>query len=409
MNRTEWLSVPVGPDAARWLTRVVRRTVLVVVHTVVSGQRLLDVVGLIESDPQVQVVYTSAPGVFHGGVESLLHRIGALTIPWRQAVTVQFDLIVAAAHGGLHELRGPVLVLPHGAGFAKRMPSSGVDDDTGERTVHGLGADHLLWHGRLIPASIVLSHDDQRELLARQCPAAAEIAIVAGDPCYDLLRASIGSRADYRAALGVSDEQRLVVVASTWSHHSLLSRHPDLLRRLTRQLDPRRYRVAMLAHPAAWFGHGRRQMHAWLTDERAAGVRLIQPEADWRSVIIAADHVIGDHGSVTTYAAAIGTTILHTDLPIDEIDLGSPQWYVGATAPLLRLSRPIEPQLTAATLRLPRGWARAVTSRLTSRPLESHRLVRTEMYRLLGLRMPGRHRAIEPVPVPWLGGGCRYA
>jgi hypothetical protein len=400
--------VPVGPDAARWVTRIVRRTVLVVVHTVVSGQRLLDVVGLIESDAAVQVVYTNAPDVFHTGVESFLCQIGALVISWQQAVAEQFDLVVAAAHGCLHELRGPVLIFPHGAGFAKLTPRSENGRGTAERSVYGLGADHLLWNGRLVPASIVLSHDAQRELLARQCPAAVDIALVAGDPCYDLLLASLGKRADYRAALGVRDERRLVVIASTWGRHSLMSRRPDLLRRLARQLDPRGHRLVVLVHPAAWFGHGRRQVMAWFTDERAAGVLLIEPEADWRAVIVAADHVIGDHGSATTYAAAIGTPVLHTDLPIEEIDRGSPQWYVGATTPLLRLGRPVEPQLAAAAASRPRDWARSVASRLTSRPLQSHRLVRAEMYRLLGLPVPGRHRAVEPVAVPRLGGDCRY-
>jgi hypothetical protein len=288
-------------------------------------------------------------------------------------------------------------------------PRSEIDYDATERSVYGLGADHLLWNGRLIPTSIILSHDAQRELLARQCPAAVDIAVVAGDPCYDRLRASVGARKEYRAALGVSEVQRLVVVASTWGRHSLMSRHPDLLQRLTRQLDRSRHRVVLLAHPAAWSGHGRRQLQAWLTDERAAGVQLIEPEVDWRAVIVAADHVVGDHGSVTTYAAAIGTSVLHTDLPIDDIDHGSPQWYVGATAPLLSLHRPIEPQLADAVSRRPGDWGPAVTARLTSRPLQSHHLVRTEMYRLLNLPMPGRHRAIEPVAVPRPGGGCWYA
>lgn len=409
MSGTEWLSVPVGPTGARWVTRSVRRTVVVAVHTIVSGQRLLDVVGLVESDREVQVVFTTPPDVFHGGVESFLRQIGALTIPWQQAVTEHFDLVLAAAHGSLHELRGPVMILPHGAGFAKHVPRSDTSCGSGERSVYGLGADHLLWNGRLIPASIVLSHEAQLELLAQQCPEAVDAALVAGDPSYDRLRVSLPARAGYRAALEVSDERRLVVVTSTWGRHGLLSRRMSLLSRLTRQLDPRRYQLAVLAHPAAWFGHGKRQLHAWLTDERAAGVRLIEPEVDWRAVIIAADHVIGDHGSATTYAASIGTPILHVDLPTDEIDHGSPNWYVGSTAPRFDATKPIEPQLEHAAARRPDDWAEAVTARLTSRPLQSHRLLREEMYRLLGLPVPGRHRAIEPIPMPWLDGACRYA
>lgn len=36
------------------------------------------------------------------------------------------------------------------------------------------------------------------------------------------------------------------------------------------------------------------------------GLRLLGPEFDWRAAIIAADNVLGDHGSTTAYAAAIG-------------------------------------------------------------------------------------------------------
>ncbi|HEX4721017.1 MAG TPA: hypothetical protein VH333_00785, partial [Pseudonocardiaceae bacterium] len=211
---------------------------------------------------------------------------------------------------------------------------------------------------------------------------------------------------DYRAALGVADGRRLVVVTSTWGRHSLLSRHQDLLGRLARQLDPTRYRVVLLAHPSMWFAHGRRQVHAWLANERAAGIRLIEPETDWRAVIVAADFVIGDHGSVTTYAAALDTPVLRTDLPAEQDDPESPQWYVAATAPMLRLSKQVEPQLEAAVGQRPPDWARTVAARLTSRPGQSHRLVRQEMYRLLGLPVPGRHRAVSPVPIPRSCVGC---
>lgn len=391
----EWLSVPVGPDAAQWVTRGVRRTAVVAVHNVVSGQRLLDVVGLIESDPAVQVVYTRAPDVFHGGVEQFLHTIGALEIPWRQAVHERFDLVLAAAHGRLHELYGPVMVLPHGTGFTKTAHRS-------------CGRDHMVWDGRLVPTSIALSHEAQRDLLARQYPDALDATFVAGDPCYDRLLASARLRSDYRAALDVAGEQRLVVVTSTWGRHSLLSRHQDLLCRLTRQLDPSRYRVVVLAHPAMWFAHGRRQVHAWLANERAAGIRLIEPETDWRAVVVAADFVVGDHGSVTTYAAAMGTPVLRTDLPAEQDDPESPQWYVAATAPMLRLSKQIEPQLEAAAGQRPPDWARTVATKLTSRPGQSHRLVRQEMYRLLGLPAPGKHRAVEPVPIPRFEVGCGH-
>lgn len=50
MSGHEWSRVPIGLDARRWVTRRDCKMVLVVVHTVTSGQRLLDTVRLVESD-----------------------------------------------------------------------------------------------------------------------------------------------------------------------------------------------------------------------------------------------------------------------------------------------------------------------------------------------------------------------
>jgi hypothetical protein len=171
----------------------------------------------------------------------------------------------------------------------------------------------------------------------------------------------------------------------------------------------RRFRVAVLVHPAAWFGHGRRQMQAWLTKERAAGMLLMEPEIDWRTAIVAADFVIGDHGSVSAYAASIGIPVLHTDAVADDVDGASAQSCLAEHAARLRLANPIEPQLRQARMDLPPELATMVTSRLTSRPGQSHRLLRQEMYRLLDLKVPGRHRAVEPVAVPDFEGARRYA
>ncbi|HVV10792.1 hypothetical protein [Amycolatopsis sp.] len=393
MSGKAWVSVPIGIDAGRWSTRESERTVLVAVHTVVSGQRLLDVVGLIESDPRVQVVFTQGPDVFGGGAGELLRASGALEIPWQQAVRERFDLALAAAYGGLSQLHAPVLVLPHGAGHGKRTPRAPGGHRVG-RSVYGLGAEHLVESGRLIPASIVLSHEAQLETLARDCPEATEIALVAGDPCYDRLRASLGSRAEYREALGVPPGRRLVLLTSTWGPGSLFGRHHDLPGKLLRELDPRQYQVAAMIHPAAWAGHGRRQLKAWLDEERAAGLLLVEPELDWRAVVVAADHVIGDHGSTTVYAASVGKPVLHTDIAVDELDSSSAQAFLGNTAPRLSRFQPIAPQLQ---WNAPDSWSAEVAARLTSRPGQAHRLLREEMYRLLGLPMPGRHRAVEPV------------
>jgi hypothetical protein len=124
---------------------------------------------------------------------------------------------------------------------------------------------------------------------------------------------------------------------------------------------------------------------------------LIEPYLDWRAAVLAADHVIGDHGSTTVYAAAVGVPVLHTGLPLGEVDADAPQAWLGANAPMLDRSQPVAPQLDDATALAP-TLRNGVVDRLTSVPGQSHRLLRQEMYRLLGMSVPGRHRGADTIP-----------
>jgi hypothetical protein len=385
-----WPVAPVGPDAQRWVTKSDYRSVLVAVHTLVAGQRLMDVVGLIESDSRVQLVYSKAPAAHSGGVGDFLRSIDAFEIPWEQATYERFDLALATAYTDIDRVHAPVVVMAHGAGRGKRAGGDGP--------VHGLDAGRLLRDGRPVPDVLVLAHESERTVLAQQCPQALDVTLVAGDPCLDRMVVSLPLRDEYRAELGVRDDRELVVLASTWGTHSLFARFERYLPSFLRQLDPRRYKVAMLLHPAAWSAHGGRQLRAWLTDARAAGLVVLDPHIDWRPVVIAADYVIGDHGSTTAYAAALGRPVLCTDLPTDALNPRSLQGLLGIDAPRLIRTRPVVPQLREAARWQATHPAGALAARLTSRPGQSHQLIRRELYRLLGIAMPGRHRAPEPIP-----------
>ncbi|GIL29036.1 hypothetical protein NUM_42900 [Actinocatenispora comari] len=375
---------------------------LVVVHTLVSGFRLLDVVDDIESDPRIQVVFTVAPDAFAHGVASMLRELGALVLPWHQAVRERFDLAIAASRGALHELHAPVLLLPHGAGFGKTVrPGPGADPTSQSLQVYGLDAQRLLHNGRVIPAVLALPHQRQLELLEHQCPPAVPVARVVGDPCFDRLVASLPHRSHYRQMCGVAPRQRLVVVSSTWGCDGVFGHHPNLLPQLMTALAASRFQVVALLHPAVWTAHGHRQVLAWLRDCREAGLMVLDPAEDWRGLIVAADVVIGDHGSVPVYAAAIGRPVLHlAPATAGATAAGSAQALLAERADTLRDDRPLLGQILAARP----VDADTLAAALTSRPGQAGVLIDREIYRLLSLPALGQHRRPRPVPTPSFSG-----
>lgn len=390
MTGANWLQVPVGLDAHQWVTRQGLLNVLVVVHTVTSGQRLLELIELVERDSRVQVAFTGAPDVFSNGVEDFLRSTGGLVLPWEQVIRERFDLAVAAGYGGLQHLHAPLLVVPHGAGFGKTH--------AGTSAVYGLDAQRLIHNGRVLPDAVVLSHDNQLEVLRDQCPPAVDIAVVAGDPGYDRMIESLPHRDRYRADLGIRPGQELVVVSSTWGGQSLFGRFADLFSRLLEEL-PSRYRVAALMHPAVWFGHAPRQVRSWLADCTDAGLVVIGPHVDWRAAVVAADLVVGDHGSVAVYASAIGKPVVLVDPGLQAVTAsGSPQDLLRHNAVIYRPESSLPSTFEEARARAEQLRERVV-ERLTSRPGRSTTLIREAIYRLMGVPVQGKHRAPSPVTI----------
>jgi hypothetical protein len=403
ISMAEWRKVPIGPDAGRWSTRTGCATVLVVVDTVTSGQRLLDAARLFEADFRVQVLFTSpAGGVFDNGVGDFLGGIGALVVPWRQAVEQTFTLAIAAGHEGVHELHTPVVMLPHGAGFTKRVPAGQYGRAVQARDTYGLGPQWLLRDGALVPAAIVLAHDEERARLERTCPQAVPHAVVVGDPSYDRIIASLPRRVDYRDALGVPPGRRLVTVTTTWGSASLLGRAPELLGRLVAQLPRDEYQIAALAHPNAWFGHGRWQIQAWLTGALRGGLGLVPPEADWRAVLAASDIVVGDHGSLSLYATAAGVPVVFGAPLSRDVDPQSPMGELARVAPRLTSRRSLAAQMSKLTPDFRREDYARVAARITSQPGHFARNMRRLLYRRLGLSQPAVSPPFEPAEVPTL-------
>ncbi|MBZ4320341.1 hypothetical protein JNW98_13365 [Streptomyces sp. SCA2-4] len=279
----------------------------------------------------------------------------------------------------------------------------------------------MLHQGRPLATATVLSHPEQLRRLRAACPEAAPTAVLAGDPCYDRILEALPQRDRFRRAFGVTPGQRLVILNSTWAPRALFGdereggdgdRLPWLLSKLTSELPADEYRTVAVLHPNIWYGHGPGQVRAWLERARRAGLTLADPLEDWRQALIAADCVIGDHGSVTYYAAAIGRPVLLASFPEADLDPDSPVAALGRTAPHLRASDDLRHRI-AEVIESHDPGAYAVLGELTSStPGRSAALLRNVLYRIMDLpepparpalldrlRLPAHQPAVRTAPV----------
>lgn len=384
---------PVGSDVERWRTVSTSRLVLAVARTVTSTTRLLEAVELFRDDLRVQVVFTADPGsVFGDGVRALLDSVGAKIIPWDQVTSVAPDLVVTASENAdLAAVAAPVVVLPHGVGFHKYVPSP-----AGGVRLSGLIPDRLTGRDDVV---VVVSHPAQIEQLTQASPAAAARAAVIGDPAYDRFLASRRWRSRYRRCLGVGDGRRLVVLSSTWRGQSLWGRWWDLPTQVLASLPVDEYQVAMILHPNVWFGHGPWQVRTWLMRAREAGLAIIPPTAGWQATVLAADVLVGDHGSVTFYAAAIGVPLLVAAFGEEAVP-GTAMAELGRLAGRLDPQRPLRRQIEAALTRPEPGQLAVVAQHAFAPVGSAGDALRELLYERMGLPAPAGPVVASAWPTP---------
>jgi hypothetical protein len=381
-----------------WITVGVSRRLLVVVRTVTTLTRLLDVLALTAGDRRIQTVFTHDAGrrsALAAGVREAVDDLGVLFLPWEEATGTRFDLALAASENDeLADLQAPVLLLPHGAGYQKFYP--------GASAVAGLDADRLVVGGRVVPAAIAVSHPSDVVRLAELCPPAASRGVVVGDPALARMQGSQFRSSDFRAGFGGRDKC-VVVVASTFGPDSVLGRLPDLPERLVAGLPADEYRVLVVLHPGVWAAHGPWQVRAWLSQAVTYGVQVVTPQEGWQAALLAASVVISDHGSMGLYATALGK-------PVVLAGRGSAVTVPGSAAAVLADAAPVwdaaaDPRQQLETVI--RGHSPTVRQQVTDLLVDpsmdadgTARRLRELVYGLLDLAEPAIPAAFAPVAVP---------
>jgi hypothetical protein len=283
-------------------------SVLLVGRTYTEFDRMWVLLEALHPEPPDVKVVVEYGSQFADGVGPWLEGLGYKLLNWAEATSMPFDVVVAAhATAALREFRGPVFCVPHGAGYNRRVPESTGSDRFATGTVDG---QLKTPSGLVIPAAIALSHGEQRERLRQSCPDAVERAVVIGCPVFDQISDSKPRRPEYRDCFKVGPGQKLVVVISTWGKHGTVGCEANLPMRLLAQLPADEYRVLLIMHPNIWAGHSVAQIRSELRNELDSGLVVIAPRTPWAAGLIAADIVLGDHSSLSMYAASIGCRFL---------------------------------------------------------------------------------------------------
>lgn len=376
------------------------KTVLVIVHTMVYGQRLREMYAPLLSDPRIRLTFTIAPHKFDEGASRFVRSQIRPTMPWGQAVRMPFDLALAAGARGIEQVSAPVVLVPHGASHIKLARSPDMRIESVEHPVHGLSRDYLTRNGRVVPKVLVLAHEEERAELRRSCPEALPAVEVVGDPFFDRIMMSLPRRAEYRRALGLGAGQKLTVACLTWQPDLPSSHLKTLLTRLKDELKPPVHRTVLLIHPNAREGAAGLRLNTLLNEFRHHGIEAIRPETDWRPLLVAADWIIGDHGSISLYSTASRTPIVLARFPSADVNPVSPAVELALAAPRLSPSPPLPEQLAAAAAGYRHEHHAAVAARISSEPGRFHRNFTRLLYRLLAMDPPAQPPAVEPLPPP---------
>lgn len=385
-----------GGDASRWESLRPERTVAALTRTFTSAVRLLEAVSLFAADFRVRVTFAhDDASAFSGDVPELLRTEGISPVPLPQLPRTGFDLALTASENvDLGPISAPVVVVPHGIGFHRYVPDS---DSPGTRLSGVVPAGRL----RGTDTWMTVSHPSQRDQLLAEHPEAAGRCVVVGDLAYDRMVASLPLRDLYRRALGVRPGRRLVVATSTWHTGSLIESWRDLPARLAGELPRDEYSVALILHPNVWTRYGTYSVELWLARARAAGLMVMPPSGSWQALLIAADLIIGDHGSVTLYGASLDRPVLLAgDHAKAAVVPDTPPDELAATADRLIDGPPLAGQVAAAISAHRPGQFASLSGRMFARQGEAAEALRDFLYSRLQLPVPDMPPVISASALP---------
>jgi len=156
----------------------------------------------------------------------------------------------------------------------------------------------------------------------------------------------------------------------------------------------------LLIHPNVFAAYGAYQVQAWWGHLARRGLILTRPENDWEPFLIAADYIVGDHGSVALYGSVVGVPILLGAYSEADVPSESGAAALAAIAPRLVGSAPVLEQLAQADEQFDAEAMAGVAALISSEPGGFARHTRALLYGMLGLGQPAVAPRVLDAPAP---------
>jgi hypothetical protein len=222
---------------------------------------------------------------------------------------------------------------------------------------------------------------------------------VIGDPCVDVMLENRHRRVRYRDELGIG-HRRLVVLTSTFGSASLLGHQPDLPQRVAAALDPDRYACALLTHPAITAVHGHKQLRAWLASAEDLGMITVVAGQRWEPILLSADCVLADQGSISLYAVALDLPLIAAGGHPSLIPENTVVAELAKRAPSLSLDQDIQDQVDAAIASHQPGQYADLAEQAFDGPGAFAARMRALCYRLMNLTEPDAPAELDLLDMP---------
>ncbi len=120
----------------------------------------------------------------------------------------------------------------------------------------------------------------------------------------------------------------------------------------------------------------------------------------WQAALVAADFLIGDHGSVSLYGIGLGIPLVLSAFADEEIVADAPFASLAGQAPCLVHERPLRQQVERIGFdRDPSRYAE-IAAQVFAEPEQALENLQTLIYEAMGLELPGQPPRLLPVPLP---------